>query len=193
MPTHALRLIGSLLIVLLLAACGGAAAPEPTAAPAPTAEPAPDPTALPADDPTAAPATDNATGDAPAAGAGIVPVFPGAAEPAADDPVGIAIDALKQEFAQQEEGTVNGYLLPEGVTFEDLVAFYDTEMEALGWQKIDVPEAEVDPEMGGILFYENPGQDEGAAIFISLGAVPIDGGGNLLLILEGISTEELPN
>ncbi len=141
-----------------------------------------------ATEPTTAPVEEATTpeGDAPMADEGELPLFPGATEPESGSPMATVLDTMKDQMASQENEfdiQVDGYLLPEGTTFEDVQSFYNDELIALGWEEESTGDGSM-PEVpgGGTAAWTN-GDEEALAVVVMEN--PTAPGSNFLIVTHG--------
>jgi predicted small lipoprotein YifL len=131
---HWLYRLLAVLLLATLAACGGGQAD----APAEEAD---------------APAEEAETGTESEGGeVGGIPVYPGATLPESGSPLAQGMEAMQEQMqAMQDVDGISieaeGYVLPEGTTFEDVQSFYDEELTGQGWETM----SDFDETVGGAI------------------------------------------
>jgi hypothetical protein len=133
---HWLYRLLAVLLLSTLAACGAGQANAPATPAAVQATVAPRATTAQLEQAVTA-TTEEA--DAAATGIEAVPLYPGAIPPASGSELAAIVDGMKQQLVQgpgTDQGTVSveGYVLPANVTFEDVMTFYEEELPARGWR-----------------------------------------------------------
>lgn len=158
-------------LLAALTACGGTPATTPSTSNQGNAAPS----AAAAASSAAAPAT-----------AGELPLYPNVSEIQSGTPMATALDMIKQQLAQQQEGsnvTVDAYTLPDDTSFEQVRTFYEQELTASGWKAIEIPQETASAMQGGGTAAWT--KDDAEVLTIFTMADPTQSGTSFLLVAHG--------
>jgi hypothetical protein len=83
----------------------------------------------------APPASDTVPAATPDTAINDIPIYPGATPAESGSELAEMVDSMRR---QSGGDVVEGYVLPEGITYEDAIAFYKAEMPELGWRFVPI-------------------------------------------------------